>query len=119
MATLTAERPEAGLRRLSSTNVSTDSLKFGGPPAVVVPPAQMDKGTDASEIATAMELARQQLEGLTTMTAHDGQTKTKITDEYAFAFDIDGVLIRGGEPIPQAVEAMKMLTGQNNHGIKV
>lgn len=86
---------------------------------MVVPPGQNNRGPDASEIAAAMELARQQLEGLTTMHPHDQQTKTKTTDDYAFAFDIDGVLIRGGEPIPQAVDAMKMLNGQNNHGIKV
>lgn len=40
-------------------------------------------------------------------------------DSFAFAFDIDGVLIRGGRPIPEAVEAMKMLNGENEHGVKV
>lgn len=41
------------------------------------------------------------------------------TDKYAFAFDIDGVLIKGGEVIPEAIEAMKVLNGQNEYGIKV
>ncbi len=41
------------------------------------------------------------------------------TDKYAFAFDIDGVLIKGGEVIPEAIEAMKVLNGQNEFGIKV
>lgn len=41
------------------------------------------------------------------------------TDKYAFAFDIDGVLIRGGEVIPEAIEAIKMLNGQNDYNIKV
>ena len=67
-----------------------------------------------------MELARRQLEGLTTADlALHMPAKTKVTDHFAFAFDIDGVLIRGGKPIPAAIEAMKMLNGQNNKGIKV
>ena len=41
------------------------------------------------------------------------------TDKFAFAFDIDGVLIRGGEVIPEAVQAMKLLNGQNTYNIKV
>ncbi|KAH8687714.1 HAD-like domain-containing protein [Tricladium varicosporioides] len=40
-------------------------------------------------------------------------------DSFAFAFDIDGVLIRGGRPIPEAVEAMKVLNGENEYGMKV
>lgn len=42
-----------------------------------------------------------------------------VVDNFAFAFDIDGVLIRGGRPIPEAVEAMKVLNGENEFGIKV
>lgn len=40
-------------------------------------------------------------------------------DSFAFAFDIDGVLIRGGRPIPEAIEAMKVLNGKNEYGVKV
>ncbi|KFY59014.1 hypothetical protein V496_05866 [Pseudogymnoascus sp. VKM F-4515 (FW-2607)] len=40
-------------------------------------------------------------------------------DTFAFAFDIDGVLVRGGEAIPEAIEAMKMLNGENKYGVKV
>lgn len=40
-------------------------------------------------------------------------------DTFAFAFDIDGVLIRGGRPIPEAIEAMKILNGENEYGMKV
>ncbi|KAK3291488.1 HAD-like domain-containing protein [Chaetomium fimeti] len=42
-----------------------------------------------------------------------------VADNFAFAFDIDGVLIRGGRPIPEAVEAMKVLNGENEWGVKV
>jgi hypothetical protein len=48
----------------------------------------------------------------------DGQALTT-TDRYAFAFDIDGVLVRGSEVIPEAIEAMKILNGNNDHGVKV
>lgn len=40
-------------------------------------------------------------------------------DSFAFAFDIDGVLIRGGRPIPEAIEAMKILNGENEYGVKM
>jgi HAD superfamily hydrolase (TIGR01456 family) len=42
-----------------------------------------------------------------------------VADDFAFAFDIDGVLIRGGNVIPEAVEAMKVLNGENEYGIRV
>lgn len=42
-----------------------------------------------------------------------------VADNFAFAFDIDGVLVRGGKPIPEAIEAMKVLNGENEFGIKV
>ncbi|EAA30842.2 phosphatidyl synthase [Neurospora crassa OR74A] len=42
-----------------------------------------------------------------------------VADNFAFAFDIDGVLVRGGKPIPEAIEAMKVLNGENEYGIKV
>ncbi|KAL7623576.1 hypothetical protein AAE478_007259 [Parahypoxylon ruwenzoriense] len=42
-----------------------------------------------------------------------------VADSFAFAFDIDGVLVRGGRPIPEAIQAMKVLNGDNQYGIKV
>lgn len=38
---------------------------------------------------------------------------------YAFAFDIDGVLLRGGTPIPEAIEAMAVLNGKNERNLKI
>lgn len=38
---------------------------------------------------------------------------------YAFCFDIDGVILRGPNTIPEAVEAMKLLNGQNKYNITV
>ncbi|KAJ9162081.1 HAD-superfamily hydrolase [Coniochaeta hoffmannii] len=42
-----------------------------------------------------------------------------VADDFAFAFDIDGVLVRGGNAIPEAVEAMKVLNGENEYGIRI
>lgn len=42
-----------------------------------------------------------------------------VADDFAYAFDIDGVLVRGGDPIPEAIEAMKVLNGENEYGIRV
>ncbi|KAJ5288077.1 phosphatase [Penicillium angulare] len=39
--------------------------------------------------------------------------------DYALAFDIDGVLVRGGEAIPEAVKAMKYINGENPYGVRV
>lgn len=38
---------------------------------------------------------------------------------YAFCFDIDGVILRGPDTIPEAVEALKLLNGENKYNIKV
>ena len=76
--------------------------------------------SDAHDIAAAMELARLELEDVSDPMSTPGTPpKTNITDRYAFAFDIDGVLIRGGRPIPEAIEAMKVLNGQNAYGVKM
>jgi len=87
----------------------------------VVPSETVSEETDASEIAETFELARRQMKGLKideeefSIDFMPSQT----TDKYAYAFDIDGVLIKGGEVIPEAIHAMKMLNGQNSRGIKV
>jgi hypothetical protein len=76
--------------------------------------------SDAHEVAAAMELARHELEDYSSPLSTPGTPpQTTVTDKYAFAFDIDGVLIRGGRPIPEAIQAMKVLNGQNAYGIKM
>lgn len=89
-------------------------------PTVVVPPQHLMAPSAANETAAAMELARLEIED-----AVEGgsdpttPSETTTTDKYAFAFDIDGVLIRGGRPIPEAIEAMQVLNGKNEYGIKM
>lgn len=110
------------LRRHPSGIASLEELNLG--PSVVVPPEQMHQPGDAHETATAMERAKRRL--VEKLASQDGRASTpttpattSTTDQFAFAFDIDGVLIRGGKVIPQAIEAMKILNGQNEYGIKV
>ena len=76
--------------------------------------------SEALEVAAAMEMAKFHIgDSSSRATTPSTPPESTVTDAYAYAFDIDGVLIRGGKVIPQAVEAMKMLNGQNEWGIKV
>lgn len=45
--------------------------------------------------------------------------KAAAAKNMAFAFDIDGVLAHGNDAIPEAREALKMLNGDNELGIKI
>ncbi|KAI1271221.1 HAD-like domain-containing protein [Xylaria sp. FL0933] len=49
----------------------------------------------------------------------ESEERALVADSFAFAFDIDGVLVRGGRAIPEAIEAMKVLNGKNKYGIKI
>ena len=129
---LAPERPKP--RRLSSMKTERADL-FSGP-ATVAPETQMEHPGGGHDTAMAMEMAKYHLAEIksgeqspfneetssisteiTTPDQERGQLVT--TDKYAFAFDIDGVLIRGGEAIPEAIEAMQALNGKNEYNIKV
>ena len=89
---------------------------------MVVPPENVDIPGDAHETAAAMEMAKNRLARLSLGQEISRPTTpppSAFTDKYAFAFDIDGVLIRGGKPIPEAIEALKVLNGRNAYGIKI
>ena len=113
-------QPRSTVRRLSSATADLKTLSIG--PHVVVPPRHMHSPSDAHETAAALELAKHRLKDLDSSdgtATPDTPAETTTTDSFAFAFDIDGVLIRGGRPIPEAIEAMKVLNGQNEYGVKV
>ena len=106
--------------RLSSATADLNCLSIG--PHVVVPPSHLHAPSDAHETAAALELAKHHLADLDSddaIATPSTSPETTTADSYAFAFDIDGVLIRGGRPIPEAIEAMKVLNGQNEYGVKV
>ncbi|PVI05195.1 hypothetical protein DM02DRAFT_109413, partial [Periconia macrospinosa] len=104
-------------RRLSSTEATQETMRLG--PTVMVPPKHLMAPSDASEIATSMEVARHRVEAPQTPGTPPTPVEVTTTDKYAFAFDIDGVLIRGGKVIPEAIQAMKALNGENEYGIKI
>ncbi|KAF2816952.1 HAD-superfamily hydrolase [Mytilinidion resinicola] len=105
------------MRRLSSNKASAEQLSKG--PVVVVPPKHLMAPSGANEVAQAFEAARHEIEAAEIPGTPPTPPETMVTDKYAYAFDIDGVLIRGGRPIPEAIEAMKWLNGQNPYGVKV
>jgi hypothetical protein len=117
--------PHHKLRRLSSMNAQREDLYSR--PSIVSPPLYMDKPSPAHSTALAMEMAKHHLvedSGSSTPTDSTGRTtpesdEVPTTDRFAFAFDIDGVLLRGGQVIPEAVDAMKVLNGDNEYNIKV
>ncbi|KXT12141.1 hypothetical protein AC579_10379 [Pseudocercospora musae] len=112
-------RPSRTLRRVSSNEITLSTLNLRSP-TVVVPPKHLMAPSDAHETAAAMEMARHELEDASSpLSSPSTPPLTSVTDKFAYAFDIDGVLIRGGRPIPEAIEAMKVLNGQNEWGIKV
>ena len=116
--TLLSPDSRPNIRRLSSATANFDNLSLG--PSTVVPPKHLQEPTDAHETAAALEIAKHRLSVIGDGTSTPSTPPiTTTTDSYAFAFDIDGVLIRGGQPIPEAVEAMKVLNGQNEYGIKM
>lgn len=117
-------------RQLSSMSASRADLYSG--PTVVVPPKHLMAASDAFETAQSIEMAKVHLDETPSSEEASPRTgspvirpvstrttTTTVTDKYAFAFDIDGVLIRGGQAIPEAIEAMKVLNGDNPFGIKV
>lgn len=113
------KRPSRNLRRMSSQDATAESLSLRAP-TVVVPPQHLMAPSDAYGVAAAMEMARHELEDFDgPLSPPDTPPESDVTDKFCLAFDIDGVLIRGGRPIPEAVEAMKVLNGQNAYGLKM
>ncbi|KAB2578410.1 HAD-superfamily hydrolase subfamily IIA CECR5 [Lasiodiplodia theobromae] len=115
--TLQPPRPRI-TRRISHEDATRQDLHDRQGPTVVVPPAHLMASSSSHEVAAAMDHARQGIDRSSTSTP-ETPPETVVTDKFAYAFDIDGVLIRGGQVIPEAVEAMKMLNGENEYGIKV
>ena len=115
---LAAAPPQSGIRRLPSVTATREDLVRG--PSVVVPPKDMMAPSDGHETAATMEMAKYHLDDIISDdSAPPTPAEVRVTDKFAYAFDIDGVLIRGGKPIPEAIEAMKMLNGQNELDLKV
>lgn len=105
------------VRRLSSVTARFDEVSIGSSTRRLRAPS------DAHETAAGLESAKHRLRslsaGIPIQNVTSAPSKTFVTDNYAFAFDIDGVLVRGGEAIPQAITAIKILNGENEYRVKV
>ncbi|RAH72456.1 phosphatidyl synthase [Aspergillus aculeatinus CBS 121060] len=110
--------------RLSSLDASRADL-YGGP-NVVLPPKHLMASSDFHDTTTTMELDKHQSDVETS--SDDGSVRVAspvperhltTADHFALGFDIDGVLIRGGEAIPEAAAALKYINGDNPYGVKV
>ena len=100
---------------------------FGGP-NVVVPPKEL-MASEPHDIPTQKEMVKNHSDEELSSSAEEvtPRTATPVTrpstttpaDDFALAFDIDGVLVKGGQAIPEAVDALKYINGENPYGIKV
>jgi len=132
---LSSPKGRPGLRRLSSLSATEREITSGGP-VVVVPERMMLQRTESRHagFAASIETARNELASLnleeeallSPTSSSPSEPGSPVTpedvptaDSFAFAFDIDGVLIRGGRPIPEAIETMRVLNGENEYGMKV
>lgn len=131
------KRPET-LRRLSSMTATAKDVREAEGKVIIVPEHMMLSRPQSYHggFAASLETAREELshidleaednsgkesESTTPQTPGSPVTPADLptVDTFAFAFDIDGVLIRGGKPIPEAIEAMKVLNGENEYHMKM
>ncbi|KAJ5115394.1 phosphatase [Penicillium alfredii] len=107
------------VRRLDSLDATRADL-YGGP-NVVMPLKHLIASTSehdftiASPVTSDEEVSSENSPQITPMSTPPMVT----SDDFALAFDIDGVFVRGGKAISQAHDAMKYINGENPYGIKV
>jgi HAD superfamily hydrolase (TIGR01456 family) len=117
---LVDQRRSQFTRQVSSKDITKEDLDNVTGPIVIVPSKHFVAPSGAFEIAASMEVARHEMDEFRSATSSSATlAETLVTDKFAFAFDIDGVLIRGGKVIPEAIDAMKVLNGENLYGIKM
>lgn len=78
-------------------------------------------GTPIDSAPGSPDLISGSSRGSTTSIATPGSVNSpsNVADSFVFAFDIDGVLVRGGKPIPEAIKAMQVLNGDNEYGLRM
>lgn len=101
-----------------STPINTKAAKKSHNASNVTPPSSVDENSSKVDSSQPDNVKRPPTPPENDKT-EDGCSSSEVTDQFAFAFDIDGVLTRGGQVIPEAIEALKMLNGKNGHQVKV
>ena len=113
------------VRRLSSLHADRADL-YGGP-NVVIPPKYLMASSQDCDLITDIETDKSHSDEEAISSEEESSSVTTpltippmtVSDDFALAFDIDGVLIRGGQAIPEAIDAMKYINGENPYGVKV
>lgn len=107
------------VRRLSSADSRRCDLYSD--PIVIAPPENTMAPCDADKTATRLERARKSIDETASggVTPEVEQPDRSNTDKFAIAFDIDGVLVKGGKPLPASIDAMKYINGDNPYGVKM
>ena len=115
----TMAAPTASVRRLSSADAKRCDLYSG--PTVIAPPENMKPPCDANGTATRLERARKSIDESASdrATPEAEQPDPSSTDKFAIAFDIDGVLLKGGKALPESIGAMKYINGDNPYGVRM
>lgn len=106
--------------------LDADRADLYGGPNVVVPPKHLMASLRDRDLSSATDMATHHLEEEVVSSEEESpQVATPLStppivtsDDFALAFDIDGVFVRGGEAIPEALEAMKYINGENPYGTK-
>lgn len=83
---------------------------------------QLDQSTGSTptdSLPQSPELSYDSSRGSISSIATPSSLTRPVADSFVFAFDIDGVLVRGGKPIPEAIKAMQVLNGDNAWGLHV
>ena len=108
-----------GVRRLSSADANRCDLYSG--PTVIAPPEDMKEPCDANGTAARLERARKSIDETASdrATPEVEQPDQSGTDKFAIAFDIDGILVKGGKALPESISAMKYINGDNPYGVKM
>lgn len=93
------------MEKISNVKKQIDHSTGGGTPTSI--PTSPELASDSSRAS------------ISSISTPPALGATSVADSFVFAFDIDGVLVRGGKPIPEAVKAMQVLNGDNEYGIQI
>lgn len=107
-------------QRLQLGSLDTRADLYGSP-NVSVPPKHLMASTShhISKLSNMVQREQTSSDESSPINTPMSSPPMVTSDDFALAFDIDGVLIKGGQPIPEAVDAMKYINGDNPYGVKV
>lgn len=118
-----AKADRIGNQRVRLDSLDTTRADLYGGPNVVLPPKHF---MAPDHISKPPNMTKNHPEEIVSSEDDTSPINTPMStppmvtsDDFALAFDIDGVLIKGGKPIPEAVDAMKYINGENPYGVKV